>query len=540
MSKSHSFSIYLLKIGFDENNSLKDDHNLKLKSAINLPPEAKILILDNVPKTPWWRNYFGISDNLIQVSKGALIFLPAGGRYFALSFGHVQHYLKNSCYEYDFGIRVTLNSVNPKRLKSTDTVDPSASRRKRTQIPFESDLTYFDFDKDSTIMKRLTGKVKDEYKNLFKHVTGASNLCISSDVNPTGLSAICERLLEIYEKDDYKLAFPNIHNIEPVKDPEAIDQLNEKLLQAFKNKEQNLSLMVPDIINYSDGIYASFTGVGASLLYDDVSMPRYHEYLESNGVNFSAVNIDTFKKHHLCLADENNESREIFEIFECMVFDTILNGDTQSYHLFEGNWYKVEQSYTLKLNGYLDPCFDDCNLLAYDHGTEGAYNRDVAKVDERFICLDEEDISPVGQTQVEPCDLYTVANGKAIYYHVKVSTRSSQLSHLFNQGVNAIELIKLESQSRDKMKRLIKDRLKGNDEPAYCSPIDEEKHKVVYAIVTHKDRNMKSANLPLFSRISLMRSIKSLKLMNVDMACCFVDDNSEKKPGKNKKRKSKK
>lgn len=538
MSKSHSFSIYLLKKGFNENNALKEDHKLDAKTANNLPAESKIFILDNTPRPPWWRNYFGIADNLNQVSKGALVFLPIDGRCFALSFGHVYHHLKNDCYEYDFGIRVTLNSVHPKKLKSADTVEPGASRRKRIQIPFETDLTYFDFDRDSTIIKRLTGKVKEEYKDIFKHATGASNLRISSDVYPNGLSEICEKLLEIYEKEDYKRTFPDIHNIEPVKDPEVIKGLNEKLLQAFRQKEQNLSLMVPDIINYDEGIYAGFSGLGASLLYNDVSMSHYHEYLENNAVDYENINIGIFKKHHLYLADEDGNPRgNRFDIFKCMVFDTCLNGDRQTYHLCEGNWYKVEQNYISRLSNFIDPYFEDYGLMDYNHGTEGAYNKDVAKLNSQFICLDEKDISPSGQTSVEPCDLYVVKDGKATYCHVKVSTRSSQLSHLFNQGVNAIELVKLESRVKDKLKQVIKENLNGNDERMYCDPVDKDEHKVIYAIITHKDKSKKSANLPLFSRISLMRSIKSLKLMSVDVACSFVFDKSQKKSGKKKKSK---
>ena len=79
-----------------------------------------MFVLDNHPKEPWWKGYFGVQKILNQVTKGALIFLPVEQRCFALSFGHVYHNLKDESYEYDFGLRVTLNSVDPKKLKSTD------------------------------------------------------------------------------------------------------------------------------------------------------------------------------------------------------------------------------------------------------------------------------------------------------------------------------------------------------------------------------------------------------------------------------------
>ena len=110
VSKSRSFSIYLLKQGFDASNALKDDHRLDDEvGAANLPIGATLFVLDNRPNEPWWKGYFGVQKNLNQVSKGALIFLPVKQRCFTLSFGHVYHNLKDESYEYDFGLRVTLN-----------------------------------------------------------------------------------------------------------------------------------------------------------------------------------------------------------------------------------------------------------------------------------------------------------------------------------------------------------------------------------------------------------------------------------------------
>jgi hypothetical protein len=55
--------------------------------------------------------------------------------------------------------------------------------------------------------------------------------------------------------------------------------------------------------------------------------------------------------------------------------------------------------------------------------------------------------------------------------------------------------------------------------------------------VTHKDKTERSDNLPLFSRISLMRNAKSLQLMGVACRLSFVEDQSEKKTGIKKERK---
>jgi uncharacterized protein (TIGR04141 family) len=117
-----------------------------------------LFILDGTPQPPWWKSYFGVQRDLLQTSKGALVFLPVEGRVLALAFGHVAHNLKDESYEYDFGIKVTLNCVDPKKLKNTDTLEPGSARRQRTQRAIETELTYFDFDYDSAVLKSITGK----------------------------------------------------------------------------------------------------------------------------------------------------------------------------------------------------------------------------------------------------------------------------------------------------------------------------------------------------------------------------------------------
>ena len=290
MSKSRSFSIYLLKEDFNVTNTLKDDHRLDDGIEGNaLPDDAVLYVLDNQPTPPWWKSYFGIQKNLTQTLKGAIVFLPVEGRTFAITFGHVFHNLKSESCEYDFGLRVTLNSVDPDKLKSFDSLRPENARRQRTQLSVGSDLTLFDFDRDGTILKSLTGKVKEELMTFFRHATGASSIRISSDVTPVGLLGLCGKLLELYQDETCKISFPDIQNVTPIKDPVVIDALNAKLVDAVRTKDESLVLTIPDIVNYADEMYATFTGEGAGLVYDDVYIDCYYEYLEQSRFNLAII-----------------------------------------------------------------------------------------------------------------------------------------------------------------------------------------------------------------------------------------------------------
>ena len=550
MAKSRPFSIYLLKTGQNATNSLKEDHDLEPTEADNLPPGAELFILDAPPAPPWWRDYFGVQETLLQEHKGALIFLPVMDRHFALSFGQVFHHLNDASYEYDFGLRVTLNSLDPKELKSADMVEPGVARRKRTQVPVSTELTYLDFDGNSEIIRSLTGKVRAEYAELFKNATGSSAFKVSLKLEPNQLPRICETLLELYVKDDYKTAFPNIQNIAPIKDPTRIATLDDSLLGSLRAKDGRVTLTIPDIVDYRDNTCCIFSGAGAiSEIFPDISIEHFYDFLGAD-FDFNNLTLDRLETYRMLLTDVEGNPSKSFSLYRTLIFEAILVDEQVVYHLCEGNWYRVEKSYLDRLTAYIDNKCADSDLCPYNHDvikdgnavySEENYNLAVPVWKNRFICLDRTDVSPSGNTAIEPCDLYAVEQDKfassgnrGVFYHIKISTRSSQLSHLFSQGLNSVQLIQLEAASQTKMKELLSNKLNGNDREVYLAPIDAFDFKVVFGIITHKNVANKSRNLPLFSKISLMRNMQQLDLMKVPSVLTYVEDRSAKKGGHSK------
>ena len=238
MAKSKNFSIYLLKNGFDARNSLKEDNQLQLleETDTSIPDGGIMYYGQNPTRTPWWKEYWGISQELRQTSVSAIVFLPVNNRWFALTFGASYHNLKENSYEYDFGLRTTLNTLDPEKIKSTDLLMPETAKRQRIQIPNASNLTYFDFNTDESIVKRLTGAVKEEYRGLLRNATGASSLRFATVCEASELIELCSRLLEIYLRRDYEESFPDLHNITPIKDPDLINSLENQLLIAFQEE----------------------------------------------------------------------------------------------------------------------------------------------------------------------------------------------------------------------------------------------------------------------------------------------------------------
>ncbi|RAZ72960.1 hypothetical protein DPM35_26605 [Mesorhizobium atlanticum] len=76
-------------------------------------------------------------------------------------------------------------------------------------------------------------------------------------------------------------------------------------------------------------------------------------------------------------------------------------------------------------------------------------------------------------------------------------------------------MMRLEPRAIDKLEALVRALMAGGDPDALVALVRERRYRTVFGIVTRKDPAGRSLNLPLFSRISLMRGMKALQLMDV-------------------------
>lgn len=524
MGKSQNFSIYLLKVGYNPTNSLKDNHNMKLvTSASRLPEGAVMYLADNQPKSPWWKSYWDLNENLNQVLKGAIVFLPVENRWMVLTFGISYHKLKDNCYEYDFGLIATLNSLDPNEIRSADILKPENARRQRIQMPNASNLNYFEFQQDENIIRQLSGYVKSEYSNFFKNITGSASLKITTKVPSDEIVNLCKETLEIYLKDDYKESFPGINNVAPIKDPDLIEKLDLQLLRLFKEEGYELVLAIPEIINYEHDFEIKFSGGGGKEnRYSDVYIGAYRSYLKANNVEIDSVS--KLKNHEMHYIDQNGFTIKKYSLYKCLLLDCEIEG--KYYHLCEGDWYSIETDFIEKLSNVLNGKIINSYSVLTEcivH-SEKEYNKNIGKNNKSVLCLDKNEYD--SKSKIEPCDLLTVIDNQLHLIHVKISTRSSYLSHLFNQGVNSIAMLKSDINTKENFKSLVKGDI------AICDLIDRSKYKVVFGIITKKGEKFiddPSTKLPIFSRISLMRAINDLNLMSVPCAIYFIPDKYDRR-----------
>lgn len=529
MSEQHTYSIYLLKEGFNLQNSMKDNNGLKQYTGSIHPNNAVMFYKVSTPYDPWWKTFWGASFKEKCNLACALVFYPYKSRMFVFSYGSAYNYLLDNCYEYDFGLKTTLNAIDPVKLRSTDTFVLETAKRERLQAPDFKELTFFDIDSDSTLIKSLTGKTLDKYQDIMTNVTGSNSVRVTNSLASTELDTLLDELLSLYKKTSYKKAFPNIDKIHPEKDPAIIRELENLLIKSIEKKNNDLELSLPEIIDFSEFQAILFTykrNKSDQIIESDFTKESLFNFCDKI-LSLENLKISDFiKSIRVNLVKDDKISNTTYPLFKCLLFSVQLN--KKYYCLNDGAWYEVDNSFIKKITKFLDAKFNKNPFGNYKESDyskkddEGAYNLKQQNLSQRIVCMDKSKL--IGS--IEPCDILSIKKSKLIFSHIKIGTGSAKLSHLFNQGVNSLLLLKKEPDQKNKLYTEVSDRILNDQDllKEFQEFINDDKtYEVEFGIITKKNGSKKAANLPIFSRISLYRAFKEFELLNVEHRIYYIE-----------------
>jgi uncharacterized protein (TIGR04141 family) len=525
MQRPQDLTIYLLKKGYTPQNCLRQDHGLVLGKARGLPKNAAAFVQLQESGPPDWCDWIMLEDVGGRSSINGIVFVRGKERTFALTFGHAYHKLLEESYEHDFGLLVILNGVDPEKLRSADSADPAAARLKRTQAPRPTDLTFLDFRHDTEVLKSLTGAMRDDLSALFESATGSRSLRLRTKLPAAEVNRLCNKIYRLYLSNVYEEIFPSARNLTLVRDPDEIQILDDRLITAIKTNSENVNLAVPELLEFDGAFSVSFGGAGRGAVYSDFYIGAFYDYLKKRAVSLHSLSIDAIKKEYkVHINFGSGQKHRSFSIYRCVIFETKRPDCTDAFHFLDGLWYRVTADYLKTLESDLDAHWIKSPLPAYAHATEGKYNEFVATTASNLVCLDHTNIAPKGWGQLEPCDILSYEKHEVTLIHVKVSTCSAQLSHLFNQGCSSIELLRSEPEALKKLQLLTNGRAHVSYINKIAMALAAGKMKVLFAVVTHKDPAQKSRNLPIFSRITLRRALKLLRAFQTPARFFYIEN----------------
>lgn len=474
--KTRKFSVRLLKEGKTFEDACKDNANLIPVSHDNV--YSVYLVPENI-HTPWWKDYLEIQDELLNTSNSAILTINTSGRLFVYTFGFAHTKLNQDCFEENFVFFVTINSIDGEKLKSIDAYSPASNtKQKRFVSSILSNIYEYDFNDSQDLVQKISGVIKDEYKDLFKNPTGADSLSMHSKSSKTELENISVKLLERFQSDDYKND-PYLKNINKINKAtsQQTKELNNVLIEKLKNNDFTDIYMADFEILDLEHFYSYKFGEEE---FFDLSIEKI-----KLGNDLTLEKLKTLKIS--VLRAENDTNPIQWNLYKCLVFD---HNNT---FLSKGITYEVKQDFLSEVDAFIAG-YKIQNFLQNSRSAEkeGDYNERICDSN-TFFLLDRKCPNIEGYNKVEICDVYSKSDGQFI--HIKKAESSSTLSHLWSQGViseqiaNSGNLKYLEKFKEVTGENLPKDR------------------KIYYGVIK------KTETLPIFSKISLYNAIKILKGM---------------------------
>lgn len=498
-----------------------DEHNFEFKVYIQRnrakePKWIKFLEKDlEIPNRDEIKNTVNSFVILIKIIKNETPY------FFAVTGGFGFTAINKNYLENNFGLKVALNSIDSKELKSFDVRNIDLkTKQKRVLFNKGSEIGEFDLDFDQDLINLVSGKSQDE--DFGTSVKGStSSLSLSSDVAFSKLGEKCCQILDLYLSDNYKENFGFIDNIKIIKDSEILDVLNQNLFNALLARESdNLSLAYPDMIEYEKCASYLIKSSYKKVETDEVTLQDLYSLFDKD-IKFNSPN-DIEKIKIIGFDDSNNPVTTAVSLNHFVIYQTEFEQSTYIFSL--NNWYKIDSDYFAKIHTEIMqvPLVDSTDFLTeiQINESEGSYNE--RQEPEYFLCLDKQNFQVANsRSKIEVCDLFSKDKH---FVCVKKGTRSATLSHLFAQGSVSMVLLKDSSEYRHYVVRQANEKFPEENFDEENFPYNE--CTLVYAISSTKTDDIRNT-LPFFSKVNLLHHVNLIRRLGIKVALYKIPVNGE-------------
>jgi uncharacterized protein (TIGR04141 family) len=464
-------------------------------------------------REPPWLAYFGKSVEIPistrTSSLAAVVLVKEGDALFAIVFGFGKSLLAEGVIENRFGLKATLNAVEPSQLRSIDHKRLDAiSRHTREQLSREGPLEQFGLDIDRDLLRAVTGTPVDS--TYGRRLSGSDQLTVSGNLPLKALKENLAKYDVLAAKRTYVENFPWVDNVRDIRNPVLIRKLDAQLLEDLKIGNANCWLAPPEVIDWASTTGFAYntrktatvqTDMGLSDLFDEYGLPE----------SLTVESLTHARIYHI--RSEETTGQHSWSALKCMVADCLHDG--RRYVLNEGIWYEIEPNFLESVEAFVrDIPKGTISFSTYVGGPEGTYNKRASRKSAGLLALlDQNFIVYPRRGKVEVCDLFSSSK---VFVHVKRIGASSTLSHLFAQGTVSAQLMVQEPGFRKQFYSKIPASHQWGNPDDEIRPSDFE---VCFAVIPKPGKTL---SLPFFSKVSLRSAVRNLRQLGYKVSLAEI------------------
>jgi len=507
---------------FDETSLLEDGYR-KLDLIDNSKGESIVGYLKkNSENIPAWKSkieeLFELPE-LKNISNSLIFFVKGDYRNFAFTNGYAHSAVETTKIEWDFGVKVALNTLANDQIRGVDTRKLSIKPHQKREVSNgNSTIGEYEFDFNEEFINSITGYADTHL--VGTSITGRESLHVTKRIDLSEIEAYCNKLFEIYQQETYKEQFPFYDILKPCRDSGIYERFLSLLGSAFEEEDfSHMSILYPNI---DDVAYYNYRFIYDKRYkdYDDITLSNILEFFSEKGIEITEIE---FKKFKIKISD--GQRSKSYSLLDYIVLEFDI--DNRKYIHTNNQILEIEPDFYSKVNSEIAakeieslPGFEflpvKFNQETDKDGkpsvrveSEGTYNKRLSESNPGTICLDRQNFRKFpgrSQDQVEICDIIT--NEKHFICIKFYKHSSAPLSHLLQQGYVSADLLYEVQEYREELNRLVEKDFGQDFIPV--DELDRAQIKYIYGIATQADLNL-AESLPFFTRISLRQNLKQMK-----------------------------
>jgi uncharacterized protein (TIGR04141 family) len=510
-SPLQALTIYLLRETEEPEKALVRSGSLR---RIQIDENYTVYIKRKRAQHPSWVSFFNgrvDPDEFGKVrSSGALLLCAAAGRHFAVVFGTGRYLLDPLFVEQRFGLLVTLNTVDPRKVRSIDKASLNRQgMQSRIQASRDASAKDFGLDIEQDLVRAVAGTPVNGL--IGETIAGFDSLHVNARIVFSDLRERLELYLQKSKEQTYQQEFGWIDHVREVRNEQFSDQLTRQLIKEIRAGTTGQIWMAPDgIIDPNDVSYFQFGGAQAAPRFPVLSLERFVEHI-GGAKKLRADDLRT--KRVRALRADDSIAHE-WPVARCLQAEMQFN--QKSFLLSSGKWYQIDQDFVEGIDKIVRAIPKiDLGFPAYQDQNEGKYNQRVAEDAKNGVALLDADTvrHGGGQSQIEFCDLYSL-EGDMI--HLKRYSNSSTLSHLFSQAAVSAQSFKSDVDFRQKVNAKLPASHRIRD---VNRPVQQGQYRTVIAIIGGPTS---CEALPFFSRVTLKNTYRLLDAYGYRVAVSHI------------------
>lgn len=471
----------------------------------------------------------------------ALVMLSVDGEVYVLTFGDGFRLVPGALKDRRFGLRFVVRGIDPDDIRAAVARTPGQGRTDIAMLPGGAPIGQLGLDTYTKLVDRLTGRlnrpeltVEQGGSGRVRSVEGGSGLRLPYGADPAALVSDIRTIAKVSREELPHPELEFIESVVSVEDLESVASLNLALDHALGTLGgARATATVPtDCVEDMGKVRAVGVCFGPgeeqhiSDAFDlDYVLGRLRFHRPGRRVPALYEGKVTLYRDSRARPGDAIRTDQLALWIEA----DVQLGDGRRYVLLDARWHEFDQAYleglaittrrliTATPSVALPPWLDGEN--------EQTYNENVQRDCPGFVCLDRKNVkTPLHRKNgVEVCDLLAPDDTLVM---VKRASGSDALSHLFNQGVVAVDALLNQPEARAGFAAKVEELGGGRRLPDGFLP-----RRVVFAILLKGHDRLTIDTLYPFSQVALAYAARTLRSYGVEVEVVGIPSERDTEAG---------